>query len=187
MLFNDFWIKDINVRQQNLVIEYLQNACQVFSGIGGYKNIQYVKSFLNSKKGRTAVRRYSEYLFDLKKDTVKLQLLKIYMIRTFYNPADILTADGELLPEYNDDLKNLNDLAYCIEGIEKTATGVRGNLKIKLCDRDKAREVIEKLFNIYDREDVDDNTGDISVFEMTDEERDLEIKYLIEKDKGVEK
>jgi hypothetical protein len=184
MLFNDSWTKGLTPKQQNLVIEYIQNGCKPTPGLGTYKTVAAIKRFVNSEKGRRAIRAYANYFFDKEKELIKIRLLKMYLPRTFFNPADIIDSDGLLLPKYQENLKKLKDLAFCIDGIEKKETGYGTETKIKFCDRDKAKDFIVELFRIMEPDDEDEKDGyEKSVYEMTDEERDEEIKRLMDRGK----
>ena len=177
MIFDDSWTTGLTQKQQSLIVDYVMNGCKVYPGIAGYKSLPQVKKWLDGEKGRRAVRAYCNFFFDKKKDVVKLQLLKIYLKRAFFNPADIINSKGMILDEYRDNLKKLGDLSYCIDGIKLTTQ----SLEIKLCDRDKARDFIVQLFKIME-DDFDESLDDEkSVFEMTDEERDEEIQKLVER------
>lgn len=178
MIFDDAWSQGLTEKQQNCVIDFFQAGCRIYSGIGGYKNKNAAVAFLNSKKGRKAVCLFGEFLIGKEKDTVKFQLIKIYAARAFFNPADIIDKNGMLkIKKEDEDLRKLGDLAYCIDGIKLTTTG----FEVKLCDRHKSMEALERIFDILNPDNDEDRDGYKSVFEMTDEERDLEIKYLLDK------
>lgn len=177
MIFNDSWTEGLKPREQRLVVDYVLNGCVIKPELGGYKSYSSIKKFINSERGRLAVRAYCNYFFDKERDTVKLQLLKIYMQRAFFNPAEIINAKGMLKKEHEGDLKKLGDKAYCIDGIKVSTQ----SLEIKLCDRDKAMEFIAKLFDIYGENEPEKELNYKPVFEMTDEERDLEIEELNKK------
>lgn len=191
MILNDEWTEGLTPKQQNIVMDYVINLGDVqamdFHGYAG-KNI--IKKFLNSEKGRKAVRRYTEHKFDEKKDFVKMQLVKMYFARAFFHPGDIITPDGAFIDidgEKITSLKQLGKYAYCIEGIETEIVGIDKKtgkeikkVKIKLCNRDKALEKIGELFKIGI--DDDEDNDEKSIFEMSDEEREAEIKKLLQQD-----
>jgi len=181
MLFDDYWTQGLNDRQQQTIIDYVDNDYRIFPGIGGYKTAVYPSRFLKSQKGRQALIRYGEYMTGVRRETVKDRLTKIWLIRTCFNPGDIITPDGELnLPEGATTLKALDDFAYCIESIETSYDRLgRKQIKIKLCDRDKAREFVEKVFRIHDTDLNEDATGKKPIYEMTDAERIAEIQEYI--------
>jgi hypothetical protein len=72
----------------------------------------------------------------------------MYRLLALYNPADIITADGELKIQ-GDDLSELGELAKCVSGIVKRVSD-KGhvNLEIKLADRFKALEGIAKYLEL---------------------------------------
>lgn len=185
MLFNNFWTEGLTQKQQRLIVDYVLNGCVLKIGLGGYKSRSEAKRFIDSEKGRRAVRNYCNYFFDKKKDVVKLQLLKIYMKRAFFNPADIMDAHGRIIDEKGNPVKNLRelgDLAFCIDGIEtKIHPGGIATIKTNLCDRDKAREFIVELFKILEDDGESFDLDYKPVYEMTDEERDQEIETFIKK------
>jgi hypothetical protein len=191
LIYSDEWTEGLNTKQQNLVIDYVLNEGQIISDMEKYYSLRRVKKFFKSDKGRKAIRKYIEFKFDLKKDIVKMNLMKLHFTRAFFNPADIITPDGKFVDVDGEEIKSLRQLgklAYCVEGIEskvigfdeKTGKAVK-ELKIKLCDRNKSLDVIAKLFKIgEDEEEID--TDEKSIYEMSDEERDEEAKKLIQSD-----
>ena len=187
MIFSDVWTKGLKEKHQKLVVDYVMDGCKIKSGQGGYKRIAVIKSFIESPKGRKAIRAYRDFFFDKKKDIVKMQLVKMNMERAFYNPADIINAKGKLLDKYKNKLTNLNGKAYCIDGIELTHGAYGDSLKIKLADRVKAQEFIIRVFKIFEDEDKENFLDEKSVHDMTDEERNAEIKKLMDKQKLITK
>jgi hypothetical protein len=181
MLFDDYWTQGLNDKQQQTIIDYVDNDYRIFPGIGGYKTSVYPSKFINSRKGRQALIRYGEYMAGVRRETVKDRLTKIWLIRSCFNPSDIITPDGELnLPEGATTLKALGDLAYCIESIKTTYNKLGDRqVEIKLCDRDKALQFIEKVFRIHDTDLNEDATGKKPIYEMTDAERIAEIQEYI--------
>jgi hypothetical protein len=190
MIFSDSWTEGLTKRQQNTVVDFVLNECQIKPGIGGYKNISAAKKFLNSPAGRKAVRMFAEFFMDTRKDFIKAKLIELFYIRGFYNPADIIDATGSFVIETEDDLHKLGKLAYCIEGIESEVTGMNPitgkpvrKIKIKLCDRNKSLEFLARLFDVFEKEKPPEELlGEKSVFEMSDEEREAEIATLLKKD-----
>lgn len=190
MIFNDSWTEGLTKKQQNLIIEYVLNECRLTQEIAEeakYKSIVSARNFLNSEKGRRAQRMYVEFQLDIKKDTVKLQAIRINLQRAFYNPANIIDAVGDFIGDEKD-LKKLGPLAYCIDGIETKVIGVNPvtgkkiiERKIKLCNRDKAMTFIEKAFKLFEEEEIDDLLGEKSIYEMSDEEREEKFKELVKK------
>ena len=191
MIFNDTWTEGLTKKQQNLIMEYVLNECKLTPEIVeecNYSSKTTAQKFLNSEKGRRAQRMYVEFQIDVKKDTVRLQAIRINLQRAFYNPADIINAEGGFVIENEKDLKKLGPLAYCIDGIESKVMGVNPvtgkkiiERKIKLCNRDKAMAFIEKAFKLFEEEEIDDLLGEKSIYEMSDEEREEKFKELVKK------
>lgn len=184
MIYNDEWTEGLNQKQQRTIIDYVLNEGQVSDEMKEYYSVTTIKKFLESEKGRKALHKYVEYKFDVKKPIVKMQLMKIHFYRAFFNPGDIITPEGAFIKKIKS-LKQLGPLAYCIEGIETKIIGYEKKtdkpikeIKIKLCDRNKSLEIIKQLYKIGE-EDEDTDLDEKSVFEMSDEEREDEIKRLI--------
>jgi len=180
MIFNDEWTEGLSRKQQNLVIEYVLNEGKVEPPMAGYTTSASIRNFFESEKGRKALIKYIEFKCDIKRPIVKHNLLKLHLKRAFYNPADIVTPNGTFRKnKYGEeitDLRELGDDAYCIDGIKVTDK----SLEIKLCDRNKSLEVVKQLFKID--QDEDDDLDEQSIFEMSNDEREQEIKRLIKKD-----
>lgn len=193
MLFDDYWTQGLNQRQQQTIVDFMDNGQKYYKGMGGYKTIQYPKRFLKSKKGRDALIKYGEFLLDEKKGRIREHIARISYIRALYNPSDIIDMDGEfVLPknakqpvntEEARSLKFLGPLAYCVEGV-KTSYDRMGNkqVDIQLCKRKDDREVLEKIFDIYNP-DTEDLTGGKPIFEMDDAERMAEIQEILNQNK----
>ena len=190
MILNDDWIEGLNQKQQNIVKDYVLSQGKISDmEMHGYKSRTAIKKFLDSEKGRKAVKRFIEHKFDVKKDIVKAQLMQMHFTRAFFNPADIITPTGALVNIEGkpiQTLKQLGKLAFCIEGIESEIIGTDkmgkpiSKVKIKLCDRNKSLEKVKELFRIG--EDDDEDYDEQSIFEMSDEEREEEIKKLLKQD-----
>jgi len=187
MIFDDRWTEGLSKRQQNLIVEYILNECKLSDFVceqAGYKKRNSAKQFLNSQKGRIAQRLYIDLIIDKDRDTARLKLIKQNIQRAFYNPADIINKDGKLVVK---DLRDLGPLVYCIEGIKTKIVGVtpRGEemkeIEVKLCDRTKAMAFLEKVFNIHDKEEIEDITGEKPIWEMSDEEREAKFIELVKK------
>jgi hypothetical protein len=190
MIYSDSWTEGLTSREQNIVIDYVLNECQLYDGIGGELTKGKAKRFLESEKGRKAVRLYAEFFTDTRRDYIKAKLVKLHFIRAFFNPADIIDAQGKFVIEDEKDLHKLGNLSYCIEGIKTEITGYNEKIgepikkiEIKLCSRDKSLEFLSKMFNIFDDEKSSSELiGEKSVYEMSDDERNAEIARLLAKD-----
>lgn len=187
MIFSDYWTRDITPKQQRLIIDYVDNDCKVYPEIAGYNNIQTAKRFLESHKGRVALQRYFEFKYDLNKHQVQHIITKIQLLRATYNPAKIIDKEGNLILDDDQDLSDLKEYAFCIDGIESKTVGFDKetgepikDFKIKLCNRDKAIEFISKIFRIGEEDDMDDD-GEKNIFQMSDEERKREAQRLLKK------
>lgn len=114
---------------------------------------------LRSAKVRQAVRKLllmSQQQADVENSHL---LLRDLVLLATYNPADIITSDGQLKVE---NMSELGDLAKCIESLERTKFGVR----VKLANRSRAQE---KLLRYYGLTGDNGATGIISRSVASDE------------------
>jgi hypothetical protein len=184
--FDDSWTEDLTAKQQEAVVLHVENGCNISKTaalVSGY-SFQSIQKFFRSAKGRLALKKYIEGIIGLNKDTLELRIIDIYMLQAFYDPSDIIDANGRLVV---DDLKELGDLSKCIEGIETTytRTGVP-IIKVKLVDRQKALEQLARYINIMtDSLQVSGKDGGaIEVWQMTRSERKKKIKEFLKKKKN---
>lgn len=188
MIYNDEWTEGLKRKEQDLILGYVMNNFQIFPGLAGYKTENTIRKFLNSPRGIKALQKFLEFKNQTKKSIIKYEAARLHFIRAFYNPADIINAHGNFIHDDMVDLKKLGDLAYCIEGIESEVIGINKEtgkvirkVKIKLADRTKSLEIIMKIFRLYE-DTEDEDLDEKSIFEMSDDERQAEIKRLLEKD-----
>jgi len=73
-------------------------------------------------------------------EITEYQILDVLKMLTFYNPADIVDRDGNLIKN----LEELGDLSLCVTGIKKGRHGK----EIKLFDRTKALSLLCNYLNI---------------------------------------
>lgn len=186
MKLDDAWTEGLTKRQQNLIIEYIENEARLYPGIAGFDKPQAANRFLNSVLGRRALIKYVEHKLGIHRDTVKLRLVKIALIRAGFDPAAIIDAQGKFVIEDMKDLRKLGDLSYAIDGIQSRIVAIHPRTgepiretKIELANREKSWDFLAKIFKLFDDEKLEDLTGEKSVYEMSDDERDTEIARLI--------
>lgn len=125
------------------------NATQAAIKAGYSKKTAYSVGNENLKKPeiKKAISDYMDAVIGQYKDTLEYELLNYYKIRAFYDPSDIVDANGQLLC---DDLKEYGKLSIVIEGV-KTKKRFSHNdayklpvyvdeVEIKLTNREKAME-----------------------------------------------
>lgn len=138
--------------------------------------------FIKTPKARAILKAYAEYMLDEKKDTLEYQIVKVYMIRAFYDPADIIDDQGFLLVK---DLKELGELSQCVDGIEKSESWSDGGgslkMKVKLCDREKALEQLCKYISIMKDSVEITRKGPIDLYRMSRKDRKKRTADLIKK------
>lgn len=183
MKLYDEWTKGLNGNQQKLIVNYFISGCRHKNGKyscsmevanqSGYKSTAAPSRFLNSNLGRTALRLYAEYVIDVNFDMLKADVIKAYTILAFYNPDDIIDADGFLKVN---DLGELGELAICIKGI-KTKYNRNGDemKEIELYDRTKALDKLAQYVELF----VVTPLVQQNFFQMSREEREKRIKELL--------
>jgi uncharacterized protein YwgA len=183
--FDDAWTEDITDKQQEIIAIHVACDCITRRTAQKIKNAseKTISDFLRSAKGRSALKKYIENIIGETKDTLELKIIKLYMIQAFYNPADIIDDDGLLISP----LADLGDLAYCIEGIEKTYSRA-GEIvkKVKLVNRDKALEQLARYINIMtdSLQVTGQDGGPLEIWRMTRDERKKKIKEYLKKQKN---
>lgn len=87
---------------------------------------------LRKTKVREAIRMLLALARDETDEEAVHRILKVWGTLAFYNPADIITADGLLKVK---DLGELGPLALCVQGIERREGKWGTTINIKLADR----------------------------------------------------
>lgn len=157
----DAWDFGLKPRERLFVLYYCTDFRILFNGKQAYKSA-YTKTdrstgletvpedatcevnsskLLRKTKVKTAVSKLLKLTQgDLDEKNV-YKCLHLIDLLSSYNPADIITVDGDLVCS---DLKDLGELAMCIKGIEKGKSGVT----VYLADRDKYMNMMTKYLNL---------------------------------------
>jgi hypothetical protein len=105
------------------------------SGLKG--NVFARISLMNEERWVSGLQSVASYCLGKKKADLEARIFETLHEQAFYDPADIITSDGELRVA---DLKEIpKSLRRCIEGIEHKNLGREGSVKVvKLADRQRA-------------------------------------------------
>lgn len=149
----------LNNREKMFIIEYCSNGFRLAEAAeaAGFKakinndrvRFDYVGARIMRKPAiKKAIADFLSNAIDTAKGRLEYQLLKYYHTRAFYNPAEIINDEGELLKP----LTELGHLAICVEGIIKKYhnmgdTNVTTTI-IKLADREKAMSQLAKYVDM---------------------------------------
>jgi hypothetical protein len=110
---------------------------------------------LNTKKIQDAVNTYVNSVVEINKGRAKVGIIELQKNRAFYDPADILNADGSLKYKTLDEVPE--KVRSVIDSIETRWFGKDANVKttnVKLANRDKALEQLAKILRLD--EDADE-------------------------------
>lgn len=100
---------------------------------------------LRKAKVREAIRLLLALARDETDEEAVHRILKLWGTLAFYNPADIITAEGKLKVT---DLAELGPLALCIQGIERRETQLGTTINVKLADRTPFARDYAKYMNL---------------------------------------
>lgn len=106
---------------------------------------------LRNAKVKQAIKKLLRLARDEDDEQAVYRMLKTFERLSFYNPSDIIDASGALLVK---DLKDLGELALCVEQIETRVSKAGRYTVVKLANRHKAMEAFSKYLNII-RPEVD--------------------------------
>jgi hypothetical protein len=123
---------------------------------GGCTNKSATKqAILILKKDRVqkALSSYMKAFIGEHKDKLEYKILNQLYLRAFYNPFDIITADGSLRPMEDIDKDHQKLIVGIEEQMHPKDPSVRVQ-RVKLADRDKARKELEVYINMLHVENV---------------------------------
>ncbi len=150
------WDDELRGKQRLFVLFYCTDAECFLNGTKAYSKAYpdctgsdaaavSASKMLRKAKVKTAIRHLLRIARDDLDDKMIHKLLHQYEVLSFYNPADIITASGGLIV---DDLKELGELAMCVEGIETKVNQAGQYTVIKLVNRFKAMEALAKYLKL---------------------------------------
>jgi phage terminase small subunit len=153
--------KELTEKEQLFIAEYLVNGfngTQAAIKAGYSKNTAGEIAHENLKKPHIS-NRVSSYLDEVLgkyRNTLHYEIIDTYRRRAFYNPADFIDCEGQLLKP----LEDYGPDGVVIDGIEKQIKQVGKEVydvvKVKLADRDKALSQLTAYMNLIK------NTVDLS-------------------------
>lgn len=171
------WDDELTAKERNFVLFYCTHDLCFLNGTKSYqkayRKFDRDKGEFNEPSDEVAAACSSRMLRKAKVKTAIGLLLKqtqveidemntykiLYMLDLLatYNPADILTSEGEFVK----DIKDLGHLAYCIKSIERQydKNGDFIGVKINLADRDKYINMLTKYLSLV--REVSEDTRDI--------------------------
>lgn len=171
------WDDELTAKERNFVLFYCTHDLCFLNGTKSYqkayRKFDKDKGEFNEPSDEVAAACSSRMLRKARVKTAIGLLLKqtqveidemntykiLYMLDLLatYNPADILTSEGEFVK----DIKDLGPLAYCIKSIERQydKNGDFIGVKINLADRDKYINMLTKYLSLV--REVSEDTRDI--------------------------
>lgn len=156
------WDEELSGRRRLFVLFYCTEDECFLNGtrayLKAYKNCESENAaavnaakMLRNAKVKQAVKKLLRLARDEDDEQAVYRMLKTFERLSFYNPSDIIDASGALLV---DDLKELGELALCVEQIETRVNTAGSYTVVKLANRQKAMEAFSKYLNII-RPEVD--------------------------------
>ena len=156
------WDEGLSGRRRLFVLFYCTEDECFLNGtrayLKAYKNCQSENAaavnagkLLRNAKVKQAIKKLLRLARDEDDEAAVYKMLKTFERLSFYNPADIIDANGALLVK---DLKDLGELALCVEQIETRVSKAGRYTVVKLANRHKAMEAFSKYLNII-RPEVD--------------------------------
>lgn len=156
------WDEDLSGKKRLFVLFYCTEEDCFLNGTQAYlkaykrcesENAAAVNAskLLRNAKVKQAVKKLLRLARDENDEQAVYRMIKQFERLSFYNPADIIDASGALLV---DNLKDLGDLALCVEHIETRVNTAGRYTVVKLANRQKAMEAFSKYLNII-RSEID--------------------------------
>jgi phage terminase small subunit len=171
------WDDELTAKERNFVLFYCTNDLCFLNGTKSYqkayKKFDKNKGEFNEPSEEVAAACSSRMLRKAKVKQAIGMLLKqtqqeidetntyriLFMLNLLatYNPADILTSDGQFVK----DIKDLGPLAFCVKSIERqyNKNGDCVGVKVNLADRDKYINMLTKYLSLV--REVTEDTRDI--------------------------
>lgn len=171
------WDDELTAKERNFVLFYCTNDLCFLNGTKSYqkayKKFDKNKGEFDEPSEEVAAACSSRMLRKAKVKTAIGMLLKqtqqeidetntyriLFMLNLLatYNPADILTSDGQFVK----DIRDLGPLAFCIKSIERqyNKNGDCVGVKVNLADRDKYINMLTKYLSLV--REVTEDTRDI--------------------------
>lgn len=170
------WDDDVKGRSRLFVLHYCTDESCFLNGTRAYQKAYTKKNsetgledipsdevaavgasrMLRNAKVRSAIRLLNRLFRDESDEEAGYRILKQYETLAFYDPADIINANGKLIVE---DLKDLGPLSRCISGIETKPTEWGEQVTIKLSERRGYMQDLGRYLNLL----RPDNAGAVMI------------------------